>query len=666
MTTLLDLRLSAAPQHAELLRAVVLARIVQRLAEQPQPAHDGWLDLYAAELASVLPPGATLAEVEHAWTARLDAYELTSAAPTPMSNLTREEALLVSAAGLVEDDLRFGSMFASLQAPLRARRPCLGLLGWLVSDPLGDSLGDRDLARCGQRLARQGILEVTNPADPRAEWVVRVSVPVWELLQTGDVAADSLPPGLVLHRAAEFPALPDVWVDEATRDQLPTASGVLAGAEFTALVVRGPARSGRRTLLGALAREHHRDLLVCDQAQADPEAWRTFAAMVALGPVLGVVRCRPSFDETLELPPLPGVNRAVGITAGPAGGLAGEALCRPYTLTMGHCGPEARRGLWLHSGLQPGRDELAEITESFLLTPGNLVAAADLVQAGGFGSDGITADGVRAAVAQLHRQQLEPLATRLQPLGDLRPVLSPAADEELATLLLRCRHRERLAESQTIADRGVRALFSGPSGTGKSLAARHLAGCLALDVYRVNLAGVVNKYLGETEKNLDRVLSAAEELGVVLLLDEGDALLARRTDVSDANDRYANLETNYLLQRLETFSGIVLITSNAAGRIDSAFLRRIDVTVDFVPPNAEQRWLIWCAHLGDGHRVSEELLTEVARRCVLTGGVIRNAALHATLLAIDDDLPLSDHHLLAAVRREYRRQGGSCPLPERS
>jgi hypothetical protein len=664
MTALLA-AVSAATQHAELLRAVVLARIIQRLAEQPQPAHDGWLDLYAAELATVLAPGATLAEVEQAWTARLDAYERSLASKTPMSRLTRDEALLVSAAGLVEDDLRFGSMFAILQAPLRARRPCIGLLGWLVSDPLAGGLDDRDLARRGQRLARRGVLEVTNPSDPRAEWVVRVSVPVWELLQTGSIAADSLPPGLEPHPAEEFPAVADVWVDEATRDQLPTAASTLAGSDFTALVVRGPARSGRRTLLGALAREQGRDLLICQHPQADPDAWRTFAALVALGPVFGVVRCRPGFDETLVLAPLPGVDRAIGITAGPAGGLAGEALRRPFTLTVGHCGAEARRELWLGSGLQPWRDELAEITESFLLTPGNLLAAADLVQAGGIGAAGITADDVRSAVAQLHRQQLEPLATKLQPLGDLRPVLSPAAEVELDTLLMRCRHRERLAESQATADRGVRALFSGPSGTGKSLAARYLACCLALDAYRVNLASIVNKYIGETEKNLDRVLSAAEELGVVLLLDEGDALLARRTDVSDANDRYANLETNYLLQRLETFSGIVLITSNAAARIDSAFLRRIDVTVDFVPPNAEQRWLIWCAHLGLDHRVSEDLLTEVARRCPLTGGVIRNAALHATLLAIDDDQPLSDHHLLAAVRREYRRQGGTCPLPER-
>ena len=190
------------------------------------------------------------------------------------------------------------------------------------------------------------------------------------------------------------------------------------------------------------------------------------------------------------------------------------------------------------------------------------------------------------------------------------------------------------------ADRGVRALFSGPSGTGKTLAARYLAGCLSLDIYRVNLATVVNKYIGVTERNLDKVLTIAEELGVVLLLDEGDSLMARRTEVNDANDRYANLETNFLLQRLESFSGIVLITSNAAARIDRAFLRRIDITVDFLPPNPEQRWQILAAHLPARHAVSDATMTEIARRCSLTGGVIRNAALHASLLAMDDGVPL--------------------------
>jgi SpoVK/Ycf46/Vps4 family AAA+-type ATPase len=214
-------------------------------------------------------------------------------------------------------------------------------------------------------------------------------------------------------------------------------------------------------------------------------------------------------------------------------------------------------------------------------------------------------------------------------------------------------------------NRGVRALFTGPSGTGKTLTARYLAAQLNLDVYRVDLAAVVNKYIGETERNLDRVLARAEELDIVLLLDEGDALMTRRTEVSNANDRYANLETNFLLQRLEIFDGIVVFTTNAGSRIDNAFLRRIDVTVDFVPPDADQRWQLWLAHLPSEHRADPAVVQDIARRCVITGGQIRNATLHATLLALERGGPVDDADVIAALRREYRRIGASFPLADR-
>ena len=130
----------------------------------------------------------------------------------------------------------------------------------------------------------------------------------------------------------------------------------------------------------------------------------------------------------------------------------------------------------------------------------------------------------------------------------------------------------------------MRALLTGPSGTGKTLACRLLAAELDKDLYRVDLAAVVDKYVGETEKNLDRILSTAEELDVVLLIDEGDSLLGNRTEVRTANDRFANLETNYLLQRLESYQGIVVVTTNAPDRIDPAFQRRMDVVLQLVEP----------------------------------------------------------------------------------
>jgi SpoVK/Ycf46/Vps4 family AAA+-type ATPase len=209
---------------------------------------------------------------------------------------------------------------------------------------------------------------------------------------------------------------------------------------------------------------------------------------------------------------------------------------------------------------------------------------------------------------------------------------------------------------------GVRALFTGPSGTGKTLAARVLASVLQMDLYRVDLSSVVNKYIGETEKNLNRLFTRAEELDVLLLIDEGDALLTQRTNVQTSNDRYANLETNFLLQRLESYSGIVVITTNAGDRIDSAFQRRMDVVIEFRAPEPAERWAIWQLHLPAEHRVDHGLLREIAARCALTGGQIRNTILHASVLALQHGGGITSELLESAVRREYRKTGGVYPM----
>jgi SpoVK/Ycf46/Vps4 family AAA+-type ATPase len=207
----------------------------------------------------------------------------------------------------------------------------------------------------------------------------------------------------------------------------------------------------------------------------------------------------------------------------------------------------------------------------------------------------------------------------------------------------------------------VRALFEGPSGTGKTLAARVLATELGVDLYRVDLAAVVNKYIGETEKNLGRVLARAEDLDVVLLLDEGDALLGRRTDVKSSNDRWANLETNYLLQRLESYAGVVIITTNAARHIDPAFRRRMDAVASFALPDAEARWQLWHLHLPADHVVPADVLENVSVRHAFTGGQIRVASITATLLALGAETAVGATELAAAVEGEYRKAGASIP-----
>ncbi|MGW4913964.1 ATP-binding protein [Streptomyces sp. NPDC004270] len=630
----------------------LLDRILRRLAEAPHTASDPlanppWLDEYRAA-------------------AHADALTTADVQPPSPHRLDAPDRLLLMAAGLIEEDVRFGALFAHLQAPLPSRRPCVGLLGWLLADASHTAYG---LTGRVQSLVRRGLLEVDNPADPRSEWVVRVPVPVWDLLRTGRIGPDALPAGLTHRPRAGFPPPEAVVLSADAAAVVPRLPALLRDGSVGALVVRGMAGSGRTTLLGSLAAALDRDLLVYEGQPGD-DAWRLFGALASIGDVFPVVRCALGPGETLTLPRPPGVDQPLGVVIGRTGGVTGEAVDPALTVTLGACGPADRRGLWNALGVTGGAADLDTIVDRFLLTPGSIHRAAPLAVAGArtAGRTAVTPADVAAATRTLDRQSLEVLARPLDPLpvGD-PPVLTPAAAAELRTLAMRCRHRERLTTAtgggRGGLNRGVRALFGGPSGTGKTLAARYLAATLGLDVFRVDLAAVVNKYIGETERNLDRLLGRAEELDVMLLLDEGDALMTRRTDVANANDRYANLETNFLLQRLETFEGIVVVTTNAGNRIDPAFLRRMDVTVDFVPPDAGLRRRLWSAHLPDDHRVSPEVLADTARRCDLTGGQIRNAALHAVLRGLESGTPVGDEDLIAAVRREYRRTGASCPLP---
>jgi len=263
---------------------------------------------------------------------------------------------------------------------------------------------------------------------------------------------------------------------------------------------------------------------------------------------------------------------------------------------------------------------------------------------------------------------LDTLAAQLETSGDWSELaVSAETLGELRHLESRCCYRERLQQAVGPVlgrqlNAGVRALFSGPSGTGKTLAAKLLASQLQMDIYRLDLSTVVNKYIGETEKSLSQIFSRAEELDVILLLDEGDALLTQRTNVQTSNDRYANLETNYLLQRLESFEGILIVTTNAGDRIDTAFQRRMDVVVNFRAPEAAERWAIWQLHLAETSVVDASRLRELAVRCALTGGQIRNAVLHASVLALSNGGVVDNKHLEAAIRREYRKMGAVCPL----
>jgi AAA+ superfamily predicted ATPase len=201
---------------------------------------------------------------------------------------------------------------------------------------------------------------------------------------------------------------------------------------------------------------------------------------------------------------------------------------------------------------------------------------------------------------------------------------------------------------------GISVLFAGVSGTGKTMAAEILARHLRLDLYRVDLAGVVSKYIGETEKNLKKIFDAAERSGAILFFDEADALFGKRTDVKDSHDRFANIEVNYLLQRMENFNGLSILATNRKADVDRAFLRRLRFLVDFPFPDTGQRMRIWHKSFPGGVPVAE-LDYDALARLEIPGGNIRNIALSAAFLAAERNTPIGMDVLMQAARREYTK-----------
>ncbi|NEZ67912.1 ATP-binding protein [Leptolyngbyaceae cyanobacterium CCMR0082] len=256
------------------------------------------------------------------------------------------------------------------------------------------------------------------------------------------------------------------------------------------------------------------------------------------------------------------------------------------------------------------------------------------------------------------RPRLDELAQRIDARATWDSLVLPEKEQQIIQeLSTHVAQRSRVYEDWGFGGRsgrglGISALFSGASGTGKTTAAEVISRDLNLDLYRIDLSTVVSKYIGETEKNLRRIFDAAEGGGVILLFDEADALFGKRSDVSDSKDRYANMEISYLLQRMESYRGLAILTTNLKNSIDQAFLRRLRFVVQFPFPDAKQRAEIW-RRVFPADTPTKDLVYERLAKLSIAGGNIRNIALSAAFIAADADEPVMMKHLLQAAKREY-------------
>ena len=321
-----------------------------------------------------------------------------------------------------------------------------------------------------------------------------------------------------------------------------------------------------------------------------------------------------------------------------------------------------QRSLWQHelNHIENFNDtELMPLAAQFNFSSADIKTTAENVQA-----EIKLGKTVEQALWQNCRQhsrgRLDHLAQRITPHAGWNDLILPKGQKTILRDINRqIRHRATVYETWGFAGKserglGISALFAGESGTGKTMAAEVLASELNLDLYRIDLSSVVSKYIGETEKNLERLFSAAESSGAILLFDEADALFGKRSDVKDSHDRYANIELAYLLQRMEAYRGLSILTSNMKSALDTAFMRRIRFVVQFPFPDLQQRSEIW-QRIFPKQLPHADLNNEYLARLNVTGGNIRNIAMNAAFLAAEQDKPVCMADLAHATRMEYAK-----------
>ncbi len=644
------LRHAAAPPPLDVFRGAVVSE-AQATAAAAGPHRAAEQEFLATD-SGALSLGAAIAAAERDLR---DQAQALAAAGSPPALLRLREVFdlpepavgLLLLAAAPDLDPAFERMFAFVQDDAGRRFASLalatGLFGWPVEAPGLAYEALRPLLY--HRLAR---LDAADPV-PRglASQAVRAEPRVVQYLQGVDQLDAALAPHL--RRVAALAPPP-----RYARLAVQLAAAARRSPSAVVNLVEEAAGAGR-VVAAELATLLGRDLHLADGAAlaADPAL---AAREAALANTLYLVEV--GGDEA-EIPPIAGAEPLLVSSAEPVTG-PGPMMVAPIP----DLGEAEQRAVWKAALGGRGRGlngAVDAVIHHFRLPPGAVteVVAAATARARSRDTKLAAADLWQAARAH-GRRRLGELARRIEPVfGWDDIVLPPDVRRQLEELAAHVRHRARVHEAWGFGAKlarggGVAALFAGPSGTGKTMAAEIVAGELELDLYRIDLSGVVSKYIGETEKNLRRVFTAAEQSGAVLFFDEADALFGKRTEVRDSHDRYANIEIDYLLQQMEDYRGLAILATNRKSVLDRAFLRRLRFLVEFPFPAADGRLRIWQRVFPDGAPLASVDYGALARLEV-AGGNIRSIAINAAFLAAADGGEITMDLLMHAARREYAK-----------
>ncbi|MGW1410656.1 ATP-binding protein [Streptomyces sp. NPDC002403] len=654
--TAVALRRAADPQPDDPYRGQYLtpeaaARIVEsRDAFSPVP-------VYGSEPSPQSPPGSRIRRlVENFGLVPLDI-----------------DLLLVAMAPDIDN--RFERLYGYLNDDLTRRRPTIGLALDLCGLPAAGS--GRFRFSPSAPLVAGGLLEVLEADRPLLSRVLRVPDRITAYL-LGDDETDGRLRGLV--RAVTCGEGPDT-----APEVLRVAAALGTGSGLVHLLDRGgdPGKLAVEALLAAGRRPLVVDIAALAALPEPADTVRTLAAEarlsgggVVLGPLESLAPERPERARLLSdvcaavcgaplvaygrknWDPLWTAESPVPVPVLPPGP---GGVARQWRRALA----EAGASVGLPAGGASAGEELVEATASYRLDSEQVRKAAVVASRLAVLEDRpVDAQDLRAAVRAQNGAGLERLARRIEPAVGWDDLVLPAATRrELSELALRARHREQVLGQWRMRPgggrgRGIIALFAGESGTGKTMSAEVVASELGMELYVVDLSTVVDKYIGETEKNLERIFAEASDVNGILLFDEADAIFGKRSQVKDAHDRHANVESAYLLQRMESFDGIAVLTTNLRGNLDEAFTRRLDVIAEFPMPDAVQRLALWDRCLGTAVPREAGLDLEFcAGRFELAGGSIRACAVTAAYLAAESGQPLGMEQIVSAVLQEYRKLG---------
>lgn len=566
------------------------------------------------------------------------------------------EVLAIRLAIAAEHDLLVGHLLVHLQQPMALSRPTVGLVAQAFApDGLHQAihvLGQGNAVRCG-------LLQFCGDDLPLPERQIRTPLPTALALQ----GLESAWPGTAPIEFDQYP----VPLGESAQARALEFARRLRPQENTdpALVIRcGDPLEARAAAS-----------LVCAEAGAQAilvhtDQWTGMAPWLVLNQLIPVFSQWLVPGERKAVPVIPGYFGPIILLTGPEGDFeSSDRAVLDWRLEI----PSAaeRADLWTMAlGDRAVAEQLARAHRHAAGRIATLAAKAreDCLAHDPSGKNkSISFAQIRAVSRRGDASGLGALAELIpDEVGDDVLIANIALRTELESLVTRCQLREEFPRSlgpsiQARYRPSVRALLVGPSGTGKTLAVAWLATRLGIPLFRVDLSAVTSKYIGETEKNLSQLLARAEQNEVLLLFDEADSLFGKRTDIHEANDRFANAQTNYLLQRMESYDGIAVLTSNGRARFDDAFSRRFDAILSFPLPGPQERRDLWLAHLGPEHGVNGGQLNLLSAVAELTGGQIRNAVLRAAVDAAQENKKIQYSHLLAGVASEFRKMSRQLP-----